>query len=75
MAKNTNYYCLQCADLNVILKGIPYSSKRKVELIDLCESAEALNLQTLGQIDDDPGASILGRAVKGKTYPDPCSNE
>lgn len=76
MAKNTNYHCLPCADLNSILKdkGIPYSSKRKVELIYLCESAEALNLQTFGQIDDNPGASILGRAVKGKTYPAPCSN-
>lgn len=76
MAENTNYRSLQCADLNAILKdkGFPYSNKRKEELIDLCESAEALNLPTIGQIDDDLGASISRRTVKGKTYPDPRSN-
>lgn len=67
MAENTNYRSLQCADLNAILKdkGIPYSNKRKEELIDLCESAEALNLPTIGQIDDDSEASISRRTVKG----------
>lgn len=56
MAKNTNYHCLLCADLNAILKdkGISYSSKRKEELIDLCESAEAENVQQSVKLTTTP---------------------
>lgn len=46
MVKNINYYCFLCVDFNVILKdkGIFYFSKRKEELIDLCESVEVENV-------------------------------
>ena len=45
--ENTNYRSLQCNSLGQILKtkGIPHSNKRKEELVNLFESAEALNLQ------------------------------
>lgn len=76
MAENKNYHSLQYADLNLILKdkGIPYSNKREGELIGIWESAETLNLPTIGQINDDFDASISRRTVKVKTYLDPHSN-
>jgi hypothetical protein len=48
---------LQCAELRQILKskGIPFSNKNKQELVDLCETAEALKLL---QANHDADASI-----------------
>lgn len=44
MDANCNYQDLQCADLKHILKtnGIPFWNKRKQDLFDLCEIADAL---------------------------------
>ena len=74
MEENTNCRSLQieCNSLGQILKlkGIPHSKKRKEELVNLCESAEALNLPPIDQ-NDNFEAYTSRRTVKGKTYPNP----
>ena len=74
MDANSNNQDLQCADLKHILKtkGIPFSNKRKQDLVDLCESADALNLPGIDQNDSEKEASIERRTVRGKTYQHPC---
>nr|XP_034338682.1 uncharacterized protein LOC117692991 isoform X1 [Crassostrea gigas] len=71
---DANYQDLQCADLEHILKpkGIPFSNKRKQELVYLCESADALNLPGIDQNDSEKEASIERRTVRAKTYQHPC---
>ncbi|XP_065944675.1 uncharacterized protein [Magallana gigas] len=71
---DANYQDLQCADLKHILKtkGIPFSNKRKQDLVDLCERADALNLPGIDQNDSEKEASIERRTVRGKTYQHQC---
>jgi hypothetical protein len=66
-----NYNGLQCSDLRQILKskGVPFSNKNKQELIDLCETADALQLPQANH--DDADASIRRRTVRGITHPQP----
>ena len=70
--ENTNYLSLHCNSLGQILKtkGIPHSKKRKEELVNLCESAEALKLPPINE-NDDFEASTSRRTVRGKPYPNP----
>lgn len=65
---DANYQDLQCADLKHILKseGIPFSNKRKQDLVELCESADALNLPGIYQNDSEKKALIKRRTVRGK---------
>ena len=74
MEENTNYRSLQCNSLGQILKtkGIFHSNKRKEELVNPCESAEALNLPSIDEHDDFE-SSTSRRTVKGKTYPNPLN--
>lgn len=67
----SNYHGLQCADLKQILKskGIPFSNKNKQDLVDLCESADALDLPQINL--DDVEASVKRRTVRGITFPQP----
>ena len=55
MAANINYRGLQCPALSQILqsKGIQHSNKKKDELVDLCEGAEALKLPDIDKNNDD----------------------
>ena len=77
MAANINYRSLQCTSLSQSLqsKGIQHSNKKKDELVDLCEGAEALNLPDIDNNNDDSEASVLRRTVNGKTYPDPLDQQ
>lgn len=65
---DANYQDLQCADLKHILKseGIPFSNKRKQDLVELCESADALNSPGIYQNDSEKKALIKRRTVRGK---------
>ena len=53
MEKNTNYRSLQCYSLGQILKikAFLIQTKEKGQLVNLCESAEALNLPPIDQND------------------------
>ena len=70
MAANINYSGLQCPALSQILqsKGIQHSNKKRDELVDMCEGAEALKLPDIDKNNDDSEAAVLRRTVKGKTY-------
>ena len=77
MVANINYRGLQCPALSKILqsKGIQHSNKKKDELVDLCEGAQALKLPDIDKNNDDSEAAVLRRTVKGKTYPDPLDQQ
>lgn len=65
---DANYQDLQCADLKHILKseGIPFSNKRKF-LVELCESADALNSPGIYQHDSEKKGCNQETDGSGKT--------
>lgn len=65
---DANYQDLQCADLKHILKskGIPFSNKRQQDLVELCESTDALNSPGIYQNGSEKKALIKRRTVRGK---------
>lgn len=66
---DANYQDLQCADLKHILKskGIPFSNKRKQDLVELCESADALNSPGIYQNDSEKKGCNQETDGSGKT--------